>query len=829
MISLFNRSLRIKFLFALIAILFITFSGLLIAVIHRQNTLFDGMHEAISNKLIKTETVTQAHLTDLQNSLVNSLNNMADQVLIDTRKKTDLAISNEEGNLKLAMNELILSQAITISDLLTTISQPCIMEKMYNRLNALTRAICESKEVIYAFIEDADGKRIANYIDYVDDKIDAYLDHDEIDDEIDFIIQQSRKDPLVLVYEKQLSYFGIPQGRVILCISKADAVRHIQEMTSRFSAFKTTNADSIQSLMESESNALRSIVKDQITAMNQVSSDAIQGTDTLLQQTIGTMTSTIRNMMIYISCFCSLIILVLIGLLFRYLILSPLMTVSKGLKDTAEGKGDLTKRLHVNRTDEIGLLAGWFNAFLSRMNDIIVDISRNAQTVTASSSEALFVAEQMAEDADDLSMRANTVAAATEEMSVNMSSVAAASEEASSNLDIVAQSAGEMKASIDEVSQNCSRAREISENAGRSVESASDKVNNLGNAAMEITKITELISEIAEQTNLLALNATIEAARAGEAGKGFAVVAGEIKSLASQTTDATLNIRSKVELIQNSVNDTVSEVTNISEVFTEVNEIVSTITAAVEEQSTVTTEVANNIFQAAEGIREVNVNVAETSQVSTEIAKDIQGVNNVAETMSQKSGQMNLSAQDLSDLSSKLRDMISVFKVSTDDTPGKKEEKEKQKQKRPENSKERGGKTNYDLITWGPKLETGLKEIDQQHKNLVTMVNALHKAMKTGVGIEESGAILDELASYTVYHFGHEEKLFDAHNYPETDAHKKIHADLVKTVVDFQKQFKAGQASLSVDLMQFLTEWLKNHIMKTDMQYAPFFKSKGVK
>ena len=828
MISFFNRSLRIKFLLALIAILFITFSGLLIAVINRQNHLFDTMHESISTKLIKTETLTQKHLETLENSLVASLAKMTEQVLINTQNTTDLAISNEEAKLKTSMNDLVVNQAIVIADFLATISQNDLMEKMYVQLNAFTSAICESKEVIYAFIEDAEGNRVTDYIDYMDDKIDAYLDQDEIDNEIDFIIQKSKEDPFVLVHEKTLNYFGILQGKIILCISKADAVKHIQEMTSRFSALKTTNADNIKSLMESESNALRGVVKDQITAMNLVDSNAIKETDTLLQQTIETMTSTIKSIMIYISCFCSLIILLLIGLLFRYLILSPLMAVSNGLRDTAEGKGDLTKRLQVNRTDEIGTLAGWFNAFLSRMNNIILDISRNAQTVTASSSEALFVAEQMAEDADDLSMRANTVAAATEEMSVNMSTVAAASEEASSNLDIVAQSAGEMKASIDEVSQNCSRAREISENAGRSVESASDKVNNLGNAAVEITKITELISEIAEQTNLLALNATIEAARAGEAGKGFAVVAGEIKSLASQTTDATLNIRSKVELIQNSVNDTVSEVTNISEVFTEVNEIVSTITAAVEEQSAVTTEVTNNIFQAAEGIREVNVNVAETSQVSTEIAKDIQGVNNVAETMSQKSGQMNLNAQDLSELSSKLRDMISVFKVSTDDTPDKKGERDRQKPKGLESHKVRGDKTNYDLITWGPKLETGLKEIDKQHKNLVTMVNALHKAMKTGVGIEESGAILDELASYTVYHFGHEEELFDTHDYPETNGHKKIHADLVKTVVDFQQQFKTGQASLSVDLMQFLTEWLKNHIMKTDMQYAPFFKSKGV-
>ncbi|MBF0233569.1 MAG: bacteriohemerythrin, partial [Desulfamplus sp.] len=463
-------------------------------------------------------------------------------------------------------------------------------------------------------------------------------------------------------------------------------------------------------------------------------------------------------------------------------------------------------------TDEIGVLAGWFNAFITRMNNIIVDISQNAQTVTAASAEVLSVAEQMSEDADDLSMRANTVAAAAEEMSSNMSSVAAASEQSSTNLSIVAMSANEMKSTLNEVAQSCSRARIISENASASVESATKKVNLLGEAARDISKITEVITEIAAQTNLLALNATIEAARAGEAGKGFAVVANEIKALATQTTKATHDIRNKVGGIQSSTDDTVSEVSNISQVISEVNDIVAAIAAAIEEQSSAATEVSDNIQQASQGIAEVNENVAQTSEVSVDIAKDIHVVHNVAETMSQKSGQMNLSAQDLSDLAYKLRDMISVFKVSTDHLDKKEQEQTK----------------SFDLITWGPKLATGIDEIDKQHKELIRMINELHKAMKQKIGIQQSGAILDGLAEYTVYHFGYEEKLFKKYDYPEYNEHKKIHEKLVATVVAFQKDFKSGKASLSVDLMNFLTQWLKDHIMKCDMKYTPFFKSKGL-
>jgi hemerythrin-like metal-binding protein len=106
------------------------------------------------------------------------------------------------------------------------------------------------------------------------------------------------------------------------------------------------------------------------------------------------------------------------------------------------------------------------------------------------------------------------------------------------------------------------------------------------------------------------------------------------------------------------------------------------------------------------------------------------------------------------------------------------------------------------------------------------MVNELHRAMKMKMGSREAGAILTRLAEYTVYHFGYEEELFDTHGYPDKVNHKKIHEDLVAKVVAFTKEFEQGRAAISMDLMKFLTDWLKNHIMKTDKAYAPFLKDK---
>lgn len=356
------------------------------------------------------------------------------------------------------------------------------------------------------------------------------------------------------------------------------------------------------------------------------------------------------------------------GVLSLYVFLSrqirPLKEVVLMLKDIAGGEGDLTRRIKIKSGDEIGSVAKWFNVFVERLERIVLEIGRNSETVTGASDELLKIAGQMSESADDLSVKANAVTHSSEELSINMNSVAAASEEALANISVVADSASGMKSALGRVADNCAKAKDISGTAETQVENASRRVADLGNAAREISRVTRTITEIADRTGILALNATIEAARSGEAGRGFAVVAGEIKALAGQTAEATEDIRSKIEAIQSSTENTVRDVTGIFEVISDVNDIVIKIAESVEEQSAGAAEVALNIAQASEGLSEVNENVAKSSSVFTEIASDISGVNSVADGISVKSGQTHESAENLTDLSLNLKDMISVFKVS---------------------------------------------------------------------------------------------------------------------------------------------------------------------
>jgi methyl-accepting chemotaxis protein len=356
-----------------------------------------------------------------------------------------------------------------------------------------------------------------------------------------------------------------------------------------------------------------------------------------------------------------IILAVSFGFLLTYLITKPMF---KGV-DLAKAMacGDLTKTMDVDQKDEIGILAHSLNEMAGNLRRMFGDISKGVVTVGESSVQLAAISNQMSSGAESTAARSEQVAAAAEEMSANQTSIAAAMEQASVNINMVASATEEMSNTINEIASNSSKAKEITSAAVHQSAKTSERVNELGRAADEINKVTEVITEISEQTNLLALNATIEAARAGEAGKGFAVVANEIKELAKQTAGATLNIKNKIQDIQQATGVTVREINEISAVIADVDQIVSTIAAAVEEQTATTREIAENVQQASQGIAEVNENVSQSSTVAAEIASDIATVNHSANEMNKASNQVKISAKELSDVADKLKVMVDKFKI----------------------------------------------------------------------------------------------------------------------------------------------------------------------
>ncbi len=131
------------------------------------------------------------------------------------------------------------------------------------------------------------------------------------------------------------------------------------------------------------------------------------------------------------------------------------------------------------------------------------------------------------------------------------------------------------------------------------------------------------------------------------------------------------------------------------------------------------------------------------------------------------------------------------------------------------------------LLEWSKEFETGIAVIDADHKKLVKMANTLNDAMKSGHGKDVMGKLLVDLANYTVSHFQNEEKLMKQYAYTDTVAHTHQHEDLKAQVIDIVEKHKTGAVTITLKVMNFLRDWLINHILKSDKVFAEFLKAKG--
>ncbi|MDD1755850.1 MAG: bacteriohemerythrin [Methanomassiliicoccales archaeon] len=132
------------------------------------------------------------------------------------------------------------------------------------------------------------------------------------------------------------------------------------------------------------------------------------------------------------------------------------------------------------------------------------------------------------------------------------------------------------------------------------------------------------------------------------------------------------------------------------------------------------------------------------------------------------------------------------------------------------------------LLEWSDELSCNVREIDEQHKRLVGMLNRLHQAMVRREGQRLLASILGELMDYTTYHFATEEKYMALFHYPGFQSHSAEHEDFVRTVSRFQKQYENGDVGLSISVLNFLSSWLRDHIMGSDKAFGPFFNANGL-
>ncbi|GAA4097847.1 methyl-accepting chemotaxis protein [Nocardioides kongjuensis] len=259
----------------------------------------------------------------------------------------------------------------------------------------------------------------------------------------------------------------------------------------------------------------------------------------------------------------------------------------------------------------------------------------------------LGLSDQVAAAAAEMEASSRTLAANAEGTAVRAAQVSENSHTAADAVTVAAAAVEQLVSTVRAIEEQASQSNVAGVRAVEETEQVMTTVQSLSTASQEIGDVVGVISQVASQTRLLALNATIEAARAGEYGKGFAVVASEVKTLASETADATSLIEQQVHAIQAAADAAVTAIETIGAAVRGMGDNVATIAGAVGEQRHAAAELSRTTSEAAGAVSGVN--------------EDVTAIEEATIATSTGASEMTGASLELSRLSADLRTHVAGF------------------------------------------------------------------------------------------------------------------------------------------------------------------------